>query len=55
MKVYDLKDKDGRVFAFEVHNLLLSRRGVCNVVRTIPGARITVIEGRGHEPVREQA
>ena len=41
MKVYDLKDKNGRVFAFEVNNFLLGRRGVGKVVRTIPGARIT--------------
>ena len=41
MTVYDLKDVNGRVFAFEVNNLLLSRHGVGKVVRTIPGARIT--------------
>src|SRR3989338_10516651 len=45
MKVYDLKDKTGRVFAFEVDNLLLQRRGVGKVVRTIPGARITRVSG----------
>jgi hypothetical protein len=40
MKVYDLKDKAGRVFAFEVGNTFLTRRGLCRVVRSIPGARI---------------
>ncbi len=36
MRVYDLKDNDGRVFAFELDNLWLGRRGVARVVRTIP-------------------
>jgi len=31
----------GQVFAFEVANLLLSRRRACDVVRAIPGATIT--------------
>jgi hypothetical protein len=44
MKVHDLKDKQGRVFAFEVPNTLLSRRGVCKLVRSIPGAH--VLNGR---------
>jgi len=40
MKVYDLKDTEGRVFAFEVDNLFLGRRSACRVVRAIAGARI---------------
>ena len=38
MRVYDLKDGQGRVFAFEIENLLISRHGVCSVVETIPSA-----------------
>jgi hypothetical protein len=44
MKVHDIKDKQGRIFAFEVPNTLLTRRGVCKLVRSIPGAR--VLSGR---------
>ena len=40
MKVHDLKDKQGRVFAFEVPNTLLTRRGVCRLIRAIPGAHL---------------
>ena len=40
MKVHDVKDEEGRVFAFEVSNTLLGRRGLCRVVRRIPGARL---------------
>jgi len=40
MKIHDLKGKEGRVFAFEVSNTLLTRRGVCKLVRSIPGARL---------------
>ena len=42
MQVYDLRDDAGRVFAFQVNNFLLTRRGVPKAIRTIPGARITV-------------
>jgi len=38
MRVYDLKDKSGRIFAFEVDNFWLGRGGVATVVQTIPGA-----------------
>jgi hypothetical protein len=38
--VYDIKDADGRVFAFEVENLALGRRGVCKVLTRIPGCRL---------------
>jgi hypothetical protein len=40
MTIYELKDKDGRIFAFEVDNVLLSRRGVCRILRSVPGVRI---------------
>jgi hypothetical protein len=36
MKVHDLIDKEGRVFAFEVNNVFLSRRRLCKLVRAIP-------------------
>jgi hypothetical protein len=41
MKTHDLKDKEGRVFAFEVSNSLLTRCGLCRLVSRIPGCRIT--------------
>ena len=41
MDTYELLDEDGRMFAFEVNNAGLGRRGVCRVVETIPGAQIT--------------
>ena len=41
MKTYEILDEDGRIFAFEVNNAGLGRKGVCRVVETIPGARIT--------------
>lgn len=40
MTVHDIKDKDGRVLAFEISNLLVSRRRVCRILQTIPGVRI---------------
>jgi hypothetical protein len=38
--VYDVKDADGRVFAFEIENSSLGRRGVCKVLARIPGCRL---------------
>jgi hypothetical protein len=40
MRVYDLRDSEGRVFAFEVKNFFLERSRVCRVVSKIPGVRI---------------
>src|SRR5690348_1395829 len=40
MKVFDLVDQQGRVFAFEVENLGLGRRGLCRVVQSIPGVQL---------------
>ena len=49
MRVYDLKDAGGRVFAFEVSNFMLGRRGVRRVVRRIPNARVLSFRGRAEE------
>jgi hypothetical protein len=46
MRVYDLKNEEGCVFAFEVKNLLLGRRGVLRVVERIPNARIVSFSRR---------
>lgn len=40
MRTYDLKDKKGRVFAFEVSNFLLGRQNLCKVILTVPNAKI---------------
>lgn len=40
MNIHELKDKDGRIIAFEVGNFLLSRRRVCRILRLIPGVCI---------------
>jgi hypothetical protein len=47
MRIYDLNDKDGRLVAFEIGNIWISRRGVEKVVRSIPDA--TVVRGVGRE------
>ncbi len=47
MEVHDLKDPEGRVFAFEVSNLTLGRRGVLRVLSRIPNA--TVVSFRRRE------
>ena len=41
MRVYDLHDDDGRIFAFEVNNFLNWRLGIIRIIAKIPGARIT--------------
>jgi hypothetical protein len=41
VKLHELKDESGRVFAFEVDVTLRGRRGVCSVVRRIPGVVVT--------------
>jgi hypothetical protein len=40
MKTFDISDAQGRLFAFEVSNTLLGRRGACRVVAGIPGVTI---------------
>jgi hypothetical protein len=37
MAVHDIRDKDGRVFAFEVDNLFLSREKVRRIIESIHG------------------
>jgi hypothetical protein len=41
MKLYEIRDEQARVIAFEVDNFLISRRRVARIVETIVGARIT--------------
>jgi hypothetical protein len=41
MTTYDLKDQHGRVFAFEIDNGLLDRRGFVRIVQSLPGVRLT--------------
>lgn len=38
MKIYDLKDQGGRVFAFEIKNM--GRERLCEIVRSFPEARL---------------
>jgi hypothetical protein len=40
MHIYDFRDKQGRAFAFEIDNLLVSRNTVAEIVRSIAGARV---------------
>lgn len=40
MKVYDLLDEQGRVFAFEVSKFLLSRKRLSAIVRRMPGVQM---------------
>jgi hypothetical protein len=40
MRVHDLRDDTGRVFAFEVSNTIIGRSGACAIVSQIPGSRI---------------
>ena len=45
LTVYDIKDADGRVVAFQVENLGLGRRSACKLVAQIRGCRI--VKGPG--------
>ena len=36
MRIYDIRDSEQRIFAFEVENFHLSRRLVCRIVGQIP-------------------
>jgi hypothetical protein len=40
MKVYNIKDNEGRIFAFEVNNIFFSRMRLCKLVRSIPETQI---------------
>jgi len=41
VKTYPLYDAEKRLFAFEIGNLGIDRRGVCRIVETIPGVTLT--------------
>jgi hypothetical protein len=41
MKIYELKDGSGRVFAFEIGVPLGGRRRVCSIIRGISGVTLT--------------
>lgn len=40
MRLYELRDQEGRVFAFEINNTYFGRNSVCDVLLTISGARL---------------
>lgn len=40
MRVHDLKDAEGRVYALEIRNLFVGRWRACRVARDIPGATV---------------
>ena len=40
MRVHDLLDEDGRVYAFEVSNTVIGRGGACAIINQIPGSKI---------------
>jgi hypothetical protein len=45
MKVYDIMDKEGRIFAFEISNTFFGRNRLCNLVRSIPETQIIKAPG----------
>ena len=40
MRIFDLRDADGRLYAFEVSNFLFGRRHACKVVARIAGSTL---------------
>lgn len=40
MKVYDITDKDGNIFAFELGNFFLSRKRLSSFISRIPGVKV---------------
>ena len=40
MRTYPINDDHGRLRAFEIDNLLIGRRSVVSVMRSLPGARV---------------
>lgn len=40
MRIFDLKNEDGQVVAFEVSNALLGRKAACRLVGSIPGVKV---------------
>jgi len=41
MKIYDVLDKDGRIFAFEINNFPWSRQRATSFIATLPGVEVT--------------
>jgi hypothetical protein len=54
MRMYDLTDPEGRIFAFEISNLWITRRGVSAVAEAIPGATVTENPRRLGWPLHEE-
>jgi len=50
MKVYDLEDKEGRVFAFQIKNTFFGRMRLCKLVRSIPETQI--LKAQSHRSFR---
>jgi len=40
MKIFDVRNADGELLAFEVRNTWLTRPGVARIVRRIPGVQL---------------
>ena len=40
VKIYDLRDEQGRVFAFEIENITIGRKGVIQFLPSIPDVRV---------------
>jgi hypothetical protein len=40
VRVYDIRDCDGMLYAFEVPNTFLGRRGALRVIERVPGASV---------------
>lgn len=54
MMIHDLKDKEGRIFAFEVDNFGLTRKDVVSVVESIVGASVIRRPKRFFSQFREE-
>jgi hypothetical protein len=55
MRVHDLIDCQGRVFAFEVANTIMGRGGVCVIVNRIRGSRLVRDLGSGRGSVKSNS
>ena len=40
MKIFELENESGEVFAFEVRNTLLSRKKAIRIIEALPGAKV---------------
>src|ERR1051325_2932956 len=49
MRVFDILDSDGRIFAFEVNNNFLSRRRIVRIIEKIPNAEVIRTQKRRDE------